>query len=70
MSKRFDPVRYVAKYAAKQGGGLHFGGTIGGVNFSNVTTSLRPYGRATIAISANLNSVFFHMKDPRVRRKR
>lgn len=70
MSRRIDPVRYVAKYANKQGGGLHFGGTIGGVNFSNIIKSLRPYGRKTVAYSANLKHGFFHMKNPRVRRKR
>jgi hypothetical protein len=70
MSKRNDPVGYVAKYVNKPGGGLHFGGTIGGVNFSKIIKSVRPYGRKKIAVSANLEHGFFHMNDPRVRRKR
>jgi hypothetical protein len=70
MSRNLNPARYVAKYASKQGGGLHFGGTIGVVNFSEVVASRLPYGRKVVAESVQVQYGFFHMRDKRIRRKR
>jgi hypothetical protein len=65
MSKKDDPFAYVAKYVTKQGGDLHFGGTLQTVNFSEFRKSLRAYGRKLIVHSANLDWRFFHLNDPR-----
>jgi hypothetical protein len=70
MAKGQDPFTYLAKYVSKQGGDLHLGGTLEGVNFSEFLKSRQPYGRKTTAISANLPRGFFHVSDPRIRRKR
>ena len=43
----------------------HFGGTLAGVNFSDYRKSLRRVGRKEIVKSPDLNSVFFHMNNPR-----
>jgi hypothetical protein len=65
MSKREDPFTYVAKYVAKQGGDLHFGGTLQSVNFSAFRKSFRRHGRSVVVQSANLGWRFFHLNDPR-----
>ena len=65
MSKRGDPFTYVAKYIAKQGGELHFGGTLEGVNFSEFIKSRNPYGRKEIVTSASMGRTFFHLNNPR-----
>jgi hypothetical protein len=65
MSKRNDPFTYVAKYVAKEGGDLHFGGTLQHVNFSDFRKSLRRHGRKEVVHSANLDWRFFHLNDPR-----
>jgi hypothetical protein len=71
MSKKRKPTEYVAKYAVKQGGGLHFGGTLGGVNFSEDTrASLKFLGGEEIVTSVNCEHNLFHMRNPRARRQR
>jgi hypothetical protein len=65
MSKNGDPYGYVAKYVAKQGGELHFFGTLQHVNFSDFRKSLRRRGRIDTVHSANLGWQFFHMNNPR-----
>jgi hypothetical protein len=65
MGKKEDPCRYVAKYVTKHGGDLHFGGTLGTVNFSEFRKSLSQLGRKQIVHSANLNWRFFHLNNPR-----
>lgn len=68
MSKQNDPFGYVAKYVAKQGGDLHFGGTLKDVNFSDFRKSIRWFGRKDIVRSANLGWRFFHLNNPRRKR--
>jgi hypothetical protein len=65
MSKNNDPFTYVAKYVTKQGGDLHFGGTLHDVNFSEFRKSISAFGRKLVVHSANLNWRFFHLNDPR-----
>lgn len=65
MVKRNDPFYYVAKYVAKRGGDLHFGGTLEGVNFSDHIKSRKAYGRKEIAVSVNLDWRLFHLNNPR-----
>jgi hypothetical protein len=66
MSKRKgDPFIYLAKYVTKQGGELHFGGTLAGVNFSEFVKSRNAYGRKEIVTSANMGRPFFHLNNPR-----
>ncbi len=65
MSKKGDPFSYLAKYVAKQGGDLHFGGTLQNVNFSEYRKSHGPLGRTQIVNSANLSRSFFHLNFPR-----
>jgi len=65
MAKSGDPFTYVAKYVAKQGGDLHFGGTLQGVNFSEFRKTLRQLGRKEVVRSVNLDWRFFHMNNPR-----
>jgi hypothetical protein len=60
-----DPFIYLAKYVTKQGGDLHFGGTLAGVNFSEFIKSRKAYGRKEIVASANLGWQLFHMNNPR-----
>jgi hypothetical protein len=60
-----DAFTYVAKYVSKQGGDLHFGGTLSTVNFSEFRKSRRPYGRKQIVASPNLDWKFFHLNNPR-----
>jgi len=65
MSRKDDPFGYVAKYVTKNGGDLHFGGTLQNVNFSDFRKSLRRLSRKDIVQSANLGWRFFHLNDPR-----
>jgi hypothetical protein len=62
----FDPERaaafYTAKYAAKQLGGLHFGGTLAGVDLDRGSNSNEQVHRGVVvARSANLPSKFFRI---------
>jgi hypothetical protein len=66
--KKSDPFGYVAKYVSKQGGDFHFGGSLGGVNFSEFVKSRNAYGRKDIVRSANLNWELFHLNNPRRKR--
>jgi hypothetical protein len=68
MRKKSDPFDYVAKYVVKQGGDLHFGGTLKNVNFSEFLKSRKHYGRKDVAKSAHLGWRFFHLNDPRRKR--
>ena len=63
--KKGDLFMYVAKYMTKQGGDLHFGGTLAGVNFSEFIKSRKAYGRKEIVLSANLDWRLFHLNNPR-----
>jgi len=65
MAKQSDPFVYLSKYVTKRGGDLHFGGTLQGVNFSEYFKSLRRIGRKEIVKSPDLDSLFFHMTNPR-----
>jgi len=65
MSKKQNAFDYVAKYVTKQGGGLHFGGTLQNVNFSEFRKSRQKLGRTEIVASANLSGAFFHLNFPR-----
>jgi hypothetical protein len=65
MANKGDPFSYVAKYVTKQGGDLHFGGTLQNVNFSEFTKSRNAYGRKQVVRSANVDSRLFHMNNPR-----
>ena len=61
----FDPQRaaayYTAKYAAKQLGGLHFGGLLAGVDLAAIENRTpQDGGRTDITQSANLPREFFH----------
>jgi hypothetical protein len=62
MGKKDDPFAYVAKYVTKQGGDLHFGGTLQNVNFSEFRKSLRRHG-TEIVQSPNLNWRLFHLNN-------
>lgn len=64
MSKKGDPYLYVAKYVSKQGGDLHFGGTLGNVNFSEFRKSLAKRGTDVVR-SASMSRVHFHLNNPR-----
>ena len=66
--KKDDPYGYVAKYVTKQGGDLHFGGTLAGVNFSDFRKTVRNIGRTEIVRSANLRRMYFHLNYPRRKR--
>lgn len=68
MSRKVDPYGYVAKYVAKRGGDLHFGGTLKDVNFSEYRKSLRRIGRKEIVRSPDMNWRFFHLNDPERKR--
>jgi hypothetical protein len=66
----FDPTRaaafYTAKYAAKQLGGLHFGGTLAGVNLDALEAPKLRHGRGVVVVpSAALPREFFHLCLPR-----
>lgn len=66
----FDPTRaaafYTAKYAAKQLGGLHFGGTLAGVNLDALGAPKLRNGRGVVVVrSAALPRKFFHLCLPR-----
>ena len=65
MGKKDDPFGYVAKYVTKKGGDLHFGGTLGNVNFSVFRKSLRQHGGRDVVQSARLGWQFFHLSNPR-----
>jgi|GEM_PF-3903586 len=65
MSRRNDPFGYVAKYVSKQGGDLHYGGTLENVNFSEFRKSRHKVGHKDIVRSANLSKRFFHLTYPR-----
>jgi hypothetical protein len=65
MTKKPDPFAYVAKYVVKQGGDLHFGGTLEHVNFSKFRESLANCGGTEIVRSPDLSRNFFHLSDPR-----
>ncbi|SRR5579864_4542301 len=61
----FDPQRaaayYTAKYAAKQLGGLHFGGTLAGIDLSKIDNrESRPGGKVDITRSADMARGFYH----------
>lgn len=66
--KKDDPYSYVAKYVAKRGGDLHFGGTLKNVNFSEFRKSHRRIGRREIVRSPDLNWRFFHLNNPERKR--
>lgn len=68
MSKKDDPYIYLAKYVAKQGGDLHFGGTLQNVNFSEFRKSLRRIGRKEIVRSPDLDWRLFHLNNPERKR--
>lgn len=62
----FDPKQaaafYTAKYAAKQLGGLHFGGTLAGVDLSALENRPpAPGGSREIVKSAEVPTEFFHL---------
>jgi hypothetical protein len=61
VAKHGDPFCYLAKYVTKQGGELWFGGTLSGVNFSEITKSGEPVGKMEIAKSCELPWQMFHM---------
>jgi hypothetical protein len=66
----FDPERaaafYTAKYAAKQLGGLHFGGTLAGIDLDRIHNSNPPVRRGlVVAPSANVPSSYFRLTLPR-----
>lgn len=66
----FDPRKaaafYTAKYAAKQLGGLHFGGTLAGINLSAARETNLPIRHGVVvARSANVPNEFFHLTLPR-----
>jgi hypothetical protein len=66
----FNPVRgaafYTAKYAAKQLGGLHFGGVLAGVDLTRLeATPPKAGGRVVVVHSAELPRDFFRMLNPR-----
>ena len=65
MTEKGDAFTYVAKYVMKQGGGIHFGGTLKNVNFSEFRASLARYGRREIVHSDDLDWRFFHLNNPR-----
>jgi hypothetical protein len=65
MRKKDDLCVYVAKYVTKQGGDLHFGGTLQDVNFSEFLKSRSHCGRKLVVQSADLNWEHFHLNDPR-----
>jgi hypothetical protein len=65
MGKKDNPFAYVAKYVTKQGGDLHFSGTLQNVNFSEFRKSHRRCGRKLVVRSADLNWKLFHSNDPR-----
>jgi hypothetical protein len=61
----FDPQRaaayYTAKYAAKQLGGLHFGGSLAGIDLSRIEERApRPGGKVDVTRSADMPRTFFH----------
>ena len=68
MAKAKDPFSYLAKYITKQGGELHFGGTLSSVNFSQVKKSNKPTGKIEAVISAQLPWQLFHMNYKRRKR--
>jgi hypothetical protein len=52
---------YAAKYAAKQLGGLHFGGTLAGVVLSDLEIPCCNGGKQTVIHSAEMPKEFFRM---------
>ena len=52
---------YAAKYAAKQLGGLHFGGTLAGIDLSDFEISSSHGGKQTVIRSAEVPKEFFRM---------
>jgi hypothetical protein len=54
-------VFYAAKYAAKQLGGLHFGGTLAGKRLSDFEVSTSSGGKQTVITSAEMPKEFFRM---------
>jgi hypothetical protein len=50
---------YAAKYAAKQLGGLHFGGTLAGVRLSDLELPRSPGGRQTAIPSVEMEADFY-----------
>ncbi len=67
---QFEPQKaaafYTAKYAAKQLGGLHFGGTLAGIDLEKSTAPIHEPRRGIIvARSATLPRALFHMTYPR-----
>lgn len=63
-----DLFAYLAKYVAKEGGDLHFGGTLGGVNFSEFLKSQMPTEGKEIVESARVDWRLFHMNNKRRKR--
>ncbi len=66
----FDPeggaAFYTAKYAGKQLGAIHFGGTLAGVDLSAVTgPDARAYQGTDVALSASLPREFYRLNLPR-----
>jgi hypothetical protein len=61
----FDPLKaaayYTAKYAAKQLGGLHFGGTLAGIDLDRERDKPERRTGVVVAPSANVPSHFFRM---------
>jgi hypothetical protein len=52
---------YAAKYAAKQLGGLHFGGTLAGVELSDLEIPSSRGGGKTVVTSADLPKTYFRL---------
>jgi hypothetical protein len=68
MAKHKDPFTYLAKYVTKQGGELSFGGTLLGVNFSQIKKSNKPTGKREVVTSVKLPWQLFHMNYKRRKR--
>lgn len=68
MPEKNDPYEYLAKYVAKQGGDLHFGGTLKNVNFSDFRKSLGRIGRNEIVRSPAMEWRLFHLNNPKRKR--
>jgi hypothetical protein len=68
VSNSEDLFAYLAKYVAKEGGDLHFGGSLGGVNFSEFLKSQMPTEGKEIVESARVDWRLFHMNNKRRKR--
>lgn len=52
---------YAAKYEAKQLGGLHFGGTLSGIELSDLEIPSSSGGRQTVTASVDLPKAYFRL---------